>query len=686
MSIFEQLSARQAAPARGGVAVKPVLPRAAEWTDRAGLQALRRFHLGLPPDPAAAPEAAPLPPGLVPALLHPFRNAGGSEKAGEPAERPLLALARAAIERVRAAREGFRSEALTLAEAADALLATDRARRPESRQADALGGAMGELGARFVDPSALAGVVGARPGAAALPNERRQRLERAAADLRAFADGKRGPEIVVVHDDQDAGPTGAGEGGYAGWRIVVADDPCAEAAGRFDEASAEIARLLAAARLVRLESDGVYDPARHDPWLARLDWQSFSRDELALVPAVVAAVSADQVARRGILSLSRLLLSGRPVQVLVAVDPAGSPGTSPGDDPLAGFRFEPGYLGIGHREAFVQQGSAALAEHLAAGFARAAGAARTALHVVAMPAAAPEAGGTGLAPETLAAAAVEGRAHPLFRYDPEAGASWARRLDFAANPAPVEDWPHGRLAVTAADGGESALDLAFTYADYALLDPASAAAFRPVAAGTPEGDLVALAAYLELEGDEGAYKIPFVWAADAQGRLHRLAVTRRLALACRDRLDFWRTLQELAGVRSEYVREAEERLRAELTAEAGREREALEARHADELAGARRRAVEEVVDRLTASILDVEPGALGPLPGPASGLGWSGGVEEVSAALGRLVAGVDPTAPPPAPAPDGNGTHSDPRVEALAAELLAAADLESLDNDSDSMQ
>ena len=47
----------------------------------------------------------------------------------------------------------------------------------------------------------------------------------------------------------------------------------------------------------------------------------------------------------------------------------------------------------------------------------------------------------------------------------------------------------------------------------------------------------------------GWRRVPFIWGADEDGRLHRLAVARDLVFACRDRLDYWRTLQELAGRR-----------------------------------------------------------------------------------------------------------------------------------------
>lgn len=689
MSIFARIAERQALPA--GPA-KPVLPPAGDGGDRAALLELRRFHLGLPgAAPESEDEAPPLPVDLVPALLHPLRDdpeaglesppdgapgEGGEEGAETPpvasVEAVLRLLAGTVGERLDAARTAFRAEARRLATAVEAVLGADREKRPESREVGALGGAMGELGTRFVDPSALAGVVGRRRTAAALPPARRQRLEVARDALAAFAEGDAGPDLLIVHDDTLAAFADAGRGTYPGWRIMASHEPCGDAAELFDAEAERLARLVAAARLARLLADGTYDPERHDPWLDHLDWRGFRRVELALLPAVVALTSADHVARRGMLALSHLLLSGRPVQVVLAVRPAASPGTAPGGDPLAGFRFEPGYLGIGHREALVQQTSATRPGHMAAGFERAAHAACACLHVVAIPAE----DESPLPPRLRAAAAEEGRAHPLFRYDPSAGTSWARRLDFAANPAPAEDWPRAKLAATTADGGETVLELAFTFADYALLEPAFAGHFRLAPDDLPAADLVPLADHLDLSPAEAAHKLPFIWAADRDGQLHRLIVSRRLALASRDRLGYWRTLQELAGVRNEYVLAAEARVREEVEARAREEREAAAGRHAEELEALRRGAVEEVVDRLTAALLEVDVASFAsPAAAAAPLAGLGGSVEEVSAALTALAGGAGEGED------RGNGAKpADPRVDRLAAELLAAADLDHLES------
>ncbi|MCP3961974.1 MAG: hypothetical protein GY719_29380 [bacterium] len=143
----------------------------------------------------------------------------------------------------------------------------------------------------------------------------------------------------------------------------------------------------------------------------------------------------------------------------------------------------------------------------------------------------------------------------------------------------------------------------------------------------------------------------------------RLAISRPLALACRDRLDFWRTLQELSGARSEHVRRARTRLREELPEHTVRERAELEARHAEELERVRRDAARDVVDRLTAALLEVDLAAFAaPTPAPLAGLA-GGSVDEVAAALLQL---VDPSSLDEASSEAGGDD-----IDRVASELLA---------------
>ncbi len=551
------------------------------------------------------------------------------------------------------ARAAFVEEAAQVAAGLDAMLGSGRGEAE----------AVGTLGSRFVDAARLAGLSGAARGASRLDDERRQRREEARATLRRFVAAGAAPEPTLVRQAGGAGTLPPAPA--AGWRVVASESPFDTAALLFDEAAEQLAGVLRAMRRARLELAGDYLPERHGPVLERLDWRAFTFAEMALLPPVAAVASGDHAANGGLRPLSRLLLSGRPVQSLVFVVPAANPGEG-GD--VVGFRFETASLGLGLREAFVQQSSIARPAHLAAGLSRALSCGRACLHVLdTPPVAVAEGAKAPVAPWLLAGAALEGRAHPLFLFDPGAGEGWARRLDFSRNPEPAADWPAGELVAAREGGGETTLELVFTFADYALLDPLWRPQLRAVPAGLEHEDLVSLAEWLALEPDVAGHRVPWIWAVDAAGVLHRLAVGRRLARACRDRRDFWRTLQEMAGVRSEYALRAADAARREAGESAAEELARHDAAHAAELERVHRAAAEEAVDRIVSALLEIDVSGLPSLDGGGAAL-LGGDVEQVTAALLAAV-GPRPLA--------GDGEPT-PEVAALSARLLSVLDDETL--------
>jgi len=591
-------------------------------------------------------------------------------------------------------RETFLREARELVEQGRALVDADRRKRSDGesgRDGEVEQSAMGAMGRRFVDPSALASVLGERRGSAALAPKRRERLEAAIEALAEAAERIAQPRVRLIHDGSL--PWGEIEREAAeaeGWIVVESSDPCAVAAEVFDREAEALAAALRGRERVRLETSGEYEAARHEPWLEQLagfDWRAFDAGEAALIEPTVALESAGELAERGMLSLSKLLRSGRPVDVVVALDPALSPGV---EDAADGFRFEPGYLGMSHREAFVQQSSEARPLHLMEGFLRGASSSRTSLHVVApwpqpcgIPgregAPSPPTGGEERAgvrrgdlpildAALVAGAAVDGRAHPLFRYDPETGPSWVHRLELAGNPEPAADWP-------GAEDGE----VPFTFVDFALLDPALRRHVAPVAPGAVDAaDLVPIADWIDLPVDEAIHKIPTVTAVPAKAagqgaspETVTLAVARPLAAACRDRLGFWRILQELAGVKSESVRRAVEATREELEQAARAERERLEAAHAAELERVREQAAHEAVDRLTAALLEVDLGLFAETPRQIPSLAGKTAdevAETLMAAVGNDLSEME------ASVATGNGAPSSEAVDAAARQLLELVD------------
>jgi ferredoxin len=510
--------------------------------------------------------------------------------------------------RRRAARRtaALRSTIADLANRLRDLLRTDLAKRGGGEQPDALADTIGPAGQAYLDPDALAKVLGPSRGSPPMDEARRERILAAINTFERHLP-QTAPLAVIVHHE-DVPESCRAEG--TEWRPAGDAGACAAATDLFDEIAGAHAPLFAAIRTAKLELAGAYDPARHDALQAHFDWRSFSPDELLDLPPILALESAGHLAGTGMLDLTRLLLSGRLINVIVAVEPAANPGLGPDEDPLAGFRFELGYLGVSHREAVVSQSSAARPLHLLAGYRLGLKGTRAALHVVSR--------GDWL----HAGAALEGRAHPFFHYNPEAGETWARRLDFSANPQPENDWPIYTLSCKSADGGENTLPLAFTFADFALMQPAYRDHLRVLPPDADDEHLVTVDEYLTLLSDEAPELIPYTWASDGENVLHRVVISQRLAFACRDRLAYWRTLQELAGVRNEYVREAVQREKTKLEAEFAEQRAALEEVHAAAVDAARAEATGVAMRNLAEALLAGDAAALpaptAPAPAPAA--------------------------------------------------------------------
>jgi ferredoxin len=312
---------------------------------------------------------------------------------------------------------------------------------------------------------------------------------------------------------------------------------------------------------------------------------------------VVALVSADYLAGDGLPSFSQLLGSRMPVHVLSWVRAYDNPAAKPGEDPFDSYRFELANFGIGHRQVVVAQTSAARYEDLLSGFLCALDSNRTSLHLI----------NRGTQSKTrkplldawfVASAALESRAHPFILVNPDGGDHAAERISFGGNPQAENDWPAEKLEYRDADGEVTEMDLAFTFADYALLIPALHEHFRVVPTGYESAELVPIDRYLDGDEEFVKHAVPFVWAIDDQGVLVRLVVSRALVFACRDRLNYWHTLQELAGIRNVYVEEAIDRVVEEQRATIEAEREQIQKEHEELLESVREKAAGDAIGKL----------------------------------------------------------------------------------------
>lgn len=268
-----------------------------------------------------------------------------------------------------------------------------------------------------------------------------------------------------------------------------------------------------------------------DDFLKRFDWSHFSDEEWALCPPVVAVGSPESLSESRLQSLSRLLMSGKPVKVLVQ------------DDLSAGVAGEAskeiGLIALAHRTAFVLQSSPAHPEHLAGGFVAGLKSRRPALFRIHSPSAPGHDTASWL---ELSRQVVASRAFPLFSYDPDAAALVSAALSLAGNPAPGREWTTHALAYLGDDGSKCTKEVPLTGADLAA---GQSAELSPLAGDVAEA--MSLTEYLHLPAEDREGITPCIWAVDGQRRLIRRAVSPALVARTEAQLRWWQQLAALSG-------------------------------------------------------------------------------------------------------------------------------------------
>ncbi len=366
------------------------------------------------------------------------------------------------------------------------------------------------------------------------------------------------------------------------WTSHLFQDAPSVAMGVFEGHMAKMAEGFRAVRMAELELEGKYDPAVHDEMFASFGWKDFSDEEWKLCPPVVALGGDGAMYDIGFQNLSRALASGMPVKVLV-VDTQVYSNTG-GQACTSGFisqvadmspygeawkgkqeiRKEIALIGMAHRTSFVLQGAQSNVTHLIEGFIDGLNSRRPALFNIYAPCP-PEHGIGDDVAEAQSKMAVEARAYPLMRYDPDAGETFDECLDLSGNPSPDADWPEYTLRYVDEDGKEGEMKLPFTFADFAVTEGRFRKHFKRVPRDKWNDDMVPVHEFIDMDEDERAGKFPYVWVVDGDNRLTRAVCSREIVKSTIERRAFWRQLKGVAGMLHEVDVAAEvNRARAEM--------------------------------------------------------------------------------------------------------------------------
>jgi pyruvate-ferredoxin/flavodoxin oxidoreductase len=228
-------------------------------------------------------------------------------------------------------------------------------------------------------------------------------------------------------------------------------------------------------------------------------------------------------------------------------------------------RKEIGLIGMAHRTTYVMQGTIAHPNHLIEGFIEGLKTRRPALFNL-YTSCQPEHGIGDDMSANQAKLAVESRAYPLFRYNPDLGARPEECFDLEGNPAVEQDWPTYELKYTE-NGRHQSMELPMTFADFAATEIRFRKHFRVAPPETWNEKMVPLADFLELPEDEREGRFPFVWSVNREQQLMRLLVALPIVQSCEDRRDFWTMLRAIARVGEKTLdrKEIEADVRREMT-------------------------------------------------------------------------------------------------------------------------
>ncbi|MBF0255935.1 MAG: 2-oxoacid:acceptor oxidoreductase family protein [Gammaproteobacteria bacterium] len=348
------------------------------------------------------------------------------------------------------------------------------------------------------------------------------------------------------------------------WASHLFQDSPSMAMGLFEGHMVKMAEGFKAIRRAELELAGKYNAAEHEEFFSHFDWRAFSDEEWRLCPPVVSVGGDGAMYDIGFQNLSRALASGMPIKVLVLDTQVYS--NTGGQACTSGFisqvadmspygkkmkgkeemRKEMGLIGLAHRTSYVLQGSISNVTHLIEGYIDGLNSRRPALFNI-YATCQPEHGVADDATMRQSKLALESRAYPIMKFDPDAGTTLQECLDIEGNPALDQDWPTYQLDYVDEQGNAGRLELPLTFADFAATEGRFRKHFRKAPPETWSDDMIPFHEFLQLEEDDREGKFPYIWMLDGKNRLMRVICSAEIVKSAEERLLFWHQLKGLAG-------------------------------------------------------------------------------------------------------------------------------------------
>jgi pyruvate-ferredoxin/flavodoxin oxidoreductase len=353
------------------------------------------------------------------------------------------------------------------------------------------------------------------------------------------------------------------------WVNSLFQDTQPLAKGIFEGISAQLVPDVRALREARLELDDAYDHEEHERELRMLSWESFTPDEMGLMPTVMTIGGDGASYDIGFGAMSRVLASDTPIKVLVLNSGAysntgGQASTSSftgQDSDLSRYggshhgkhetRKELGLLASFHPNVFVSATSTAIHGHFLKATMEMLGYPAPAVMDVYTPCGS-EHGVSEASSNARSRLAVESRMHPLFVHDPRKGSTLHDWFSLDGNPDIDKTWTTSTLQYIDDEGNLALLTTPLTPAEFALGETRFKKQFRKLTADEEAG-AIPIDEYVDMGTHQRAGHTPFVYATDDDRRLIKVRCATSIVALVEDRRRYWQTLQYLSGVHEEQL-------------------------------------------------------------------------------------------------------------------------------------
>ncbi|WP_437399539.1 ferredoxin [Flagellimonas lutimaris] len=379
---------------------------------------------------------------------------------------------------------------------------------------------------------------------------------------------------------------------------VVESDAISHAKVYLKKELSNFVALIQAMRLAELEIGQTYDESLHDAYFAGFAPSYLNSGDIKYFPPVIVIDESCSIAEQPKDFLS-LLSDGAFIKVF-AINTLNDINLPVVSSELEESALEIASLAIFRRNAYVYQGSIedpfAFENALRDGL----NATAPVLWNVLLPDAGSEdAPGCPIRIHR----AIESRQFPRLTYDIEAGMDFGSHFNLEDNPQCDLLYPNQVLEIKI-PGGKHTEQFSLSSADYLAMETLNLQALEIIPDWYQKESLVSVVDYLSADLESQIGKIPIIWVVDEDYKLHRAAIPASWLQRIRSRLDYWRFLQELGGVKSQHFEDKLSRSKAEWTQAKEVELKELEARLYEEYETQRSADIEKSIHNILFALME----------------------------------------------------------------------------------